>query len=108
MSRIGRSIIDLSSQVVVEYHTNTSTRERVFSAKPTVSNNTATTFVLTTCVRRTSDVTSQALVLTEIGVPSGYDVVPTTSDYGSASHVELIDGKVVLYYVSVRIVCVCV
>ena len=87
--------------MLVEYHTNTSTREQVFSARSTVSKNTATSFVLTTCVRRTSDVTAQAMVLTEIGVPSGYEVSQATSDYGSASHVEFLEGKVVLYYASV-------
>ena len=89
-------------QVVVNYNINSSTVDQVFGADITVSNNTAKSFMLTVCVRRNSDNASQAMVLVEIGVPSGYDVARRKSRFGTASRVEFPEGLVVLYYDSVR------
>ena len=88
----------------MDYNMDSSTVEQAFSVDLTVSNNTAKSFVLTTCVRRThaAENASQSMVLAEIGVPSGYDVVRTTSQFGSASRVEYPEGQVVLYYCLVR------
>ncbi|KAK7098096.1 CD109 antigen-like [Littorina saxatilis] len=86
------------AEVVVTYNVDTSTEEQTFSADTTVSNNTARSFVLTTCVQRNQGNATGAMVLTEIGVPSGYDVDKRKSDFGSASRVEYPEGEVVLYY----------
>ena len=92
------------TQVVMDYNMDSSTVEQAFSADLTVSNNTAKSFVLTTCVRRTQSAknASKSMVLAEIGVPSGYEVVRTKAQFGSACRVEYPEGQVVLYYYSVR------
>ncbi|XP_070197998.1 CD109 antigen-like [Littorina saxatilis] len=89
------------AEVVVYYNMDTSTVDQAFSADTTLSNNTVKSFVLTTCVRRNSDNASQSMVVAEIGVPSGYEVVSRQSDFGKASRFDLKDEQTILYYSSV-------
>ncbi|XP_076446747.1 CD109 antigen-like [Babylonia areolata] len=88
------------AQVVVDYNV-----EKVFPpkggvrAKLSLSNTTATSFKLTVCVtRKTTDTLYYPLIVTEVDVPTGYQLNKTASTYAYQTKAELDGGKVVMYH----------
>ncbi|KAK7496473.1 hypothetical protein BaRGS_00012395, partial [Batillaria attramentaria] len=98
-SKLLLQTIEIPVVVVAEYNVDTRTVEQVFGVDPVVSDNTPTSFTLTTCAHRNSG-PNDTMVEVDIGVPSGYWVDEARSRYGSASSRELKQQelKVILYY----------